>query len=213
MQFDTLVFDLDGTLSDPKLGVVRCMNFALTSFDYSPLPDQEIAQYIGPPLEEIIQRLTGSNDENHIDTVVAKYRERYFELGFTENKLYPEIPEMLSSLAERNIRMGVCTSKHLHVAEKIVESFGLSQYFDFISGPTSKMIKAKQLEGLLAANTISKNAIMIGDRAVDLIAANANGLAKAGVLWGYGDEEELRPEKPNFLFRNPAELAAAFIEA
>ena len=72
MQFDTLVFDLDGTLSDPKLGVVRCMNFALTSFDYSPLPDQEIAQYIGPPLEEIIQRLTGCKDENHIDTVVAK---------------------------------------------------------------------------------------------------------------------------------------------
>ena len=213
MHFDTLIFDLDGTLSDPKLGVVRSMNFALTSFDYSPLPEQKIAQYIGPPLEEIVQRLTGSNDENHIDALVAKYRERYFEFGYTENELYPEIPEMLAKLAERNIRMGVCTSKHLHVAEKIVESFGLSQYFDFINGPTCKMIKAQQLENLLAATTISKNAIMIGDRAVDLIAANANGLAKAGVLWGYGDEDELLPEKPDFMFAEPAQLAAAFIEA
>ena len=106
MHFDTLIFDLDGTLSDPKLGVVRSMNFALSSFDYTPLSEQEITRHIGPPLEETIQQIIGSDDGYHVDEVVAKYRERYFEIGYTENKLYPHILEMLSNLAERDIRMG-----------------------------------------------------------------------------------------------------------
>jgi len=106
LQFDTLIFDLDGTLSDPKLGVVRCMNYALTSFDYPPRAEAEIAQYIGPPLEETIQRLTDSNDDQHIDELVAKYRERYFEVGYKENELYADIAEMLSALSNHNFRMG-----------------------------------------------------------------------------------------------------------
>ena len=213
MHFDTLIFDLDGTLSDPKLGVVRSMNFALSSFDYTPLSEQEITRHIGPPLEETIQQIIGSDDGYHVDEVVAKYRERYFEIGYTENKLYPHILEMLSNLAERDIRMGVCTSKFQSIAEKILEKFTVRQYFEFVSGPTKKMVKAKQLENLLAKNIISGNAIMIGDRAIDLIAAKSNRLAKAAVLWGYGDEKELLAEKPEFLFADPPQLTAQFIGA
>ncbi|NKB33995.1 MAG: HAD hydrolase-like protein [Pseudomonadales bacterium] len=210
MRFDFLIFDLDGTLSDPKLGVVRCMNYALSSFDYAPRGEDEIAQYIGPPLEETIQKLTGSQDEQHIDEMIVRYRERYFEIGYTENELYPNIEEMLSVLKNNNLAMGVCTSKHQTAAEKILERFEITKYFEFIDGPTEKTIKAKQLEKLLGANTISKNSIMIGDRSVDLIAAKSNGLAKAGVLWGYGTSDELNAEDPEYVFSSPRELVETF---
>ena len=210
MQFDTLIFDLDGTLSDPKLGVVRCMNYALTSFDYPPRAEAEIAQYIGPPLEETIQRLTDSNDDQHIDELVAKYRERYFEVGYKENELYADIAEMLSALSNHNFRMGVCTSKHQTVAKKIIERFEINQYFDFIDGPTGRTTKAEQLTQLLTDKTITKASIMIGDRFVDLTAAKTNGLASAGVLWGYGSLAELSADEPRYIFKSPLELAKTF---
>jgi len=188
------------------------MNYALTSFDYAPQAEEKIAQFIGPPLEEAMEALTDSSSSYHIDELVAKYRERYFEIGYAENKLYPNIVEMLSRLHESNIFMGVCTSKYQTIAEKILQQFEIDRFFGFINGPLEKKEKATQLKELLDENTITKNSIMIGDRYVDLTAAKKNSLRNAGVLWGYGDLKELSAERPNYIFSNPMELASTFIE-
>lgn len=202
----TLIFDLDGTLSDPALGVVRCMNYALTCFDYTPLPDAEITQYIGPPLEQTIARLTGNDDEKHVDAIAAAYRERYGEIGFRENTVYPGITEMLDSLRDAGIPLGVCTSKLQINAERVVNTFSLGDYFQFVSGSSAKSSKAEQLEDLLSRNIIDPQAIMIGDRAIDLSAARSNGLSAIAVLWGYGSREELSAEKPDNIVDSPREL-------
>lgn len=208
MPYSTLIFDLDGTLSDPAVGVIRCMNFALTSFDYAPLPEHEITRHIGPPLELTLAKLSGSEDEAHIAALAAKYRERYGELGFKENRLYPGIEAMLNSLRANGQRLGVCTSKLPSNAIKILERFELIHYFEFVSGPATPQPKSQQLQELLASGSISGDALMIGDRAIDLQAAHSNKLKSAGVLWGYGDREELEAEKPMHLFASPQELTA-----
>ena len=209
MPHSTMIFDLDGTLSDPALGVVRCTNFALTSFDLSPRADHEITRHIGPPFEHTLALLSASDDEAHIAALAARYRERYAEFGFQENTLYPGVRETLAALKRRGSRLGVCTSKLIHYAIKILEMFDLIPFFDFISGPTATETKSQQLRELLHDKTIDPEALMIGDRPIGLQAAHDNQLQSAGVIWGYGDRRELESEQPAFLFASFPELFQA----
>ena len=206
MPYTTLIFDLDGTLSDPALGVVRCINFALTSFDQPPRADHEITQHIGPPLEQILALLSDEDDSAYVSALAARYRERYSELGFRENTLYPEAKATLAALKNYGFRLGVCTSKLRPNAIKILELFDLTRFFEFISGPLATETKSKQLKDLLQCGTIDSDALMIGDRAIDLQAALENRLKSAGVLWGYGEREELESEQPAFLFDSFSQL-------
>ncbi len=205
--YSTLIFDLDGTLTDPALGVVRCMNYALTKFDYSPRPEQDITVHIGPPLELTLEKLSGSSDESHIDELAAAYRERYAEFGYRENTVYAGVTTMLEALRNQDTRLGVCTSKLQPYAIKVLETFELIDFFDFVCGTPGKMAKSQQLRELLENDTIDSRSIMIGDRNVDLQAAHSNGLQSAGVLWGYGDLTELNAEQPAHLFERPEQLA------
>jgi len=205
--FSTLVFDLDGTLTDPALGVVRCMNYALTSFDYSPLPDHQISKHIGPPLEDTLALLSGSDDRAHIDALAVAYRERYGEFGFKENTVYDGVVDMLQTLQRAGRRMIVCTSKLEINAIRVLREFQLLDYFELVNGALEPGPKSKQLASLISKGIIDQDALMIGDRHVDLRAANANGLSAAGVLWGYGSVQELQEESPVLLFGSPQELA------
>jgi len=135
---ETLIQDLDDALPDPKLGFVSGMNYALISFDYGPKAENEITQFIGPPLEKAIQNLTDSKDEKHINELIVNYRERYFDIGYTENELCPNIVEILSTLLKHNIRMGVCASKLQTIAVKFLERFEIEKYFEFVDGSTEK---------------------------------------------------------------------------
>lgn len=206
MPYQTLVFDLDGTLTDPLVGILRCMNYALTTFDYSPRSEADIIPYIGPPLEIALAGLSGSDDEPHIKQLMATYRERYGEFGYAENTVYPGIIDLLEALRERGQVMGVCTSKFEKYAIKVLDQFNLLDYFQFVSGGDYGISKSSQLADLLRDGKITRDALMIGDRSVDLTAAHANGLASAGVLWGYGSHEELQKEQPALLCATPAEL-------
>ena len=212
MRYTTLIFDLDGTLSDPALGVVRCMNFALTSFDQPPRADHEIKRHIGPPLEQILALLSDNDDPAYVSALAARYRERYAELGYRENNLYPEAQATLAALKNFGFRLGVCTSKLRPSALKILELFELVRFFDFISGPLANETKSEQLRDLLQSGTIDSDALMIGDRAIDMQAAHENRLQSAGVLWGYGDREELESEQPAFLFDSFSELFHALTQ-
>lgn len=203
---DLILFDLDGTLSDPLVGIGRSINYALTHYGYPARELEQLSAYIGPPLDESFKALTGVSTPSHIEALVAKYRERYAEVGYSENVLYPGIPEVLRALSDAGIPMGVCTSKRVDFAEQILEMFGLRAHFRFVSGGEIGIHKWQQIQSLLADGQVSTASVMVGDRAVDMLAAHRNGLQAAGVLWGHGTREELTREQPRYVFASVAEL-------
>ena len=192
----TLIFDLDGTLTDPRLGIVRSTNHALRVHGLSLISDELIVAEIGPPLDEMFRKIVPPGSPEVVDSLVATYRERYASVGFSENAVYPEIPQAVAELAGSGWRLGVCTSKRRDFAEKILPLFGLLEHFTFVDGGDIGITKDAQLARLLSGDVIGTDAIMIGDRAVDISAARANGLASIGVLWGFGGAEEIAASKP-----------------
>jgi phosphoglycolate phosphatase len=204
--YDLVLFDLDGTLSDPLVGIGRSINYALSHFGHAQLELHELAVHIGPPLDQAFRSITGVQSATQLNAFVAKYRERYGEVGYSENVLYPGIVEVLAILRDASVPLGVCTSKRSDFAEQILEMFGLRSFFRFVSGGEIGVPKWQQVEGLLMQGLITKSTVMVGDRAVDLVAAHRDGLHAAGVLWGYGSRAELENERPRYLFASPAEL-------
>lgn len=205
MKIDLLLFDLDGTLSDPLVGISRSINYALEHFGYAPRETSELAVFIGPPLDQTFTVLTSISDEKQLLEFVSKYRERYLELGYSENVLYSGVKETLEQLHSAGMPMAVCTSKREDQARKILRLFELQNYFRFVSGGDIGIHKWQQIEKLLIEKQVTSSSLMIGDRNVDLIAAHKNGLQSAGVLWGYGSESELLTENPAYLFKQPSE--------
>ncbi|SHI77134.1 phosphoglycolate phosphatase [Desulfatibacillum alkenivorans DSM 16219] len=201
-----LLFDLDGTLSDPLEGIARSFNYALSSLGYEEKPIADFAQYIGPPLDESFKVETGIEDDAEIGAFITKFRERYIEVGFSENELYPGIKESLEELAGRNVSMAICTSKRRDMAEKILDLFEIRGHFQFVSGGDVGIQKWRQIKSLLAQDAINPNAVMIGDRDIDLTAAHKNGIRSAGVLWGYGSRAELEAQAPLHLFSKPSDI-------
>ena len=201
----TLIFDLDGTLSDPILGISRSINHALASADYPVREQSELAQYVGPPLDETFKVLTGAED-GEIRKLVSLYRDRYSEVGFSENTIYPGIESVLGKLSNAEVHLGVCTSKRADFAEKILRMFGIRDYFAFVSGGDIGVTKRQQLAQLLNQGIINSMAIMIGDRAVDVLAAKESGIEAVGVLWGYGSKTELAEQSPICLLERVEEL-------
>jgi phosphoglycolate phosphatase len=203
-----LVFDLDGTLSDPAVGVLRSINHSLSHFHHAEISAADISTCIGPPIDQTFTRLSGSDDPAYVRALVARYRERYSDVGYAENVLYEGIPGVLAALHQRGVAMGVCTSKRVDFAERILTMFSLRSYFRFVSGGEDGASKAAHLGSLVYAGTVPKHAIMIGDRAVDIEAAHSNGLTSAGVLWGHGSEAELRGAGAHHLLRSPRDILA-----
>lgn len=201
-----LIFDLDGTISDPAVGIGRSINYALQHFGYPTIQDHEVSQFIGPPLDATFHALTGSASSEHIAALVAKYRERYADVGFSENTLYTGIPEALEFLTSEGIPLALCTSKRVDFAHSILQMFGLRHHFRFLSGGDIGVHKWQQLAEMLANASISPKSIMIGDRAVDIDAARTNGLSSVGVLWGHGSLEELKAANPSSLLIVPQQL-------
>jgi phosphoglycolate phosphatase len=206
MTHDLVLFDLDGTLSDPLAGIGRSLNFALAHFGYATRALSDLAQYVGPPLDDTFKALTGVSGDKEIKALVAKYRERYVEVGYAENVLYPGVAEALARLSKANIPLAVCTSKRQDFAEKILARFGLLPYFRFISGGEIGIHKTQQIQALVAQGLVSRLSLMVGDRAIDVSAAHSNGLQAGGVLWGYGSPAEVVGAKPRYLFHSPGEL-------
>ena len=203
---DLLLFDLDGTLSDPLVGIGRSINYALSHFGHESLELSSVGAYIGPQIDAIFMSITGITEPGRVEGLVTKYRERYAEVGFSENTLYPGIPEALLKLGQANMPLAVCTSKRKDFAERILGMFGLRDHFLFVSGGDVGIHKWQQIEELKTQGVVSNSSVMIGDRAVDITSAQRNGLLSAGVLWGHGSHGELEAECPNYLFASPSEL-------
>jgi phosphoglycolate phosphatase len=205
MAYQTILFDLDGTLTDPLLGFARSINYALEAHGLETQTQQHLAQYVGPPLEGTLSALTGHDDQMHIAALVAKYRERYLDIGYAENTVYPSVRETLQSLQSAGQRMAVCTSKPERTARMVLELFELDGFFEFVSGGDVGVAKWMQIEKLKADDNICDRTVMIGDRAIDLSAGHRNDVFAGGVLWGYGARLELAAESPAHLFEQPSD--------
>lgn len=207
MRHRYLVFDLDGTISDPGPGFVRSINYALANNGFETRPEPELRAHIGPPLEQSLAELTASDDAALIASLVADYRERYGDVGYRENVIYDGISEAIDQLhAFGHVALGVCSSKRVDFVEQILDLYDLRHRFDFVSGGEVGMEKSQQLASLLEQGAIDTSAVMIGDRKFDIVAAHTNGLTAAGVLWGYGSREELEAARPRHLLARVDEL-------
>lgn len=210
VQSVNILFDLDGTLTDPRDGIVRCIQYAMERLGMARCLDEQLLQYIGPPLLESFSQLLNTTDEAELRSAVNLYRERYSTIGLLENEVYSGIPEALAVLGERGDTLFVATSKPGIYASQILDHFGLTRYFRSIWGcelDGTRGNKGDLIAHLLEQENLAPNdTVMIGDRSHDAVGARANGVTPVGVLWGYGDEAELISAQCKVLIHAPAEL-------
>jgi phosphoglycolate phosphatase len=190
---NTVIFDLDGTLSDSAEGIVKSINYALPKLGYNELPEKDLLQYIGPPLNTIIERITGKNDEEFLLKGVKTFRERYFSIGYKENELYDGIKGALGQLTERGDILCIATAKRKDIAENVLRFFKIEKYFTQVHGSDLYRKKTDLLTDMINDSTLNdRPMVMIGDRDSDFMAAREVGMPSLAVRWGYGNEEEFK---------------------
>lgn len=207
------LFDLDGTLTDPKVGITTCVQYALHSFGIEEPDLDKLEPFIGPPLKDSFMEFYGM-DEEQAQAAVKKYRERFNDKGLYENEIYPGIAPMLQMLSEKGFRLAVASSKPTVFVEKILEHFGIRQYFKVVVGSeldgsrTSKdQVVMEALRQLFGAKPILYHEVyMIGDRRFDVEGARAMKVESVGVTYGYGGMEELREAHADYIVESVEEL-------
>lgn len=204
-----ILLDLDGTLIDPKPGILGSIQFALARLGEPVPPIDELAWAIGPPLRVTFPRLLGGPERT--EEAVALYRQNYSDGGMYDAIVYDGVPEALDTLRAAGARLFVATAKPHHFARPIVERFDLARHFAGIYGPELDGLRDQKHEliaHIIASEGVSSDrAIMIGDRAFDVAAAAHHGIRTVGVTWGYGSVEELETAGAAALCRSPAGLA------
>lgn len=193
--YQTILFDLDGTLTDPGVGITKSVQYALKKFGIEAPELSALYPFIGPPLESSFQKFYGFTAEQ-ATLAVTYYREYFRPTGIFENVVYEGVPALLTRLKNADKRLAVATSKPTEFAGRILEHFHLAQYFDLVVGSNFDGTRSRKGEVILftlnALNVIDKSAaVMVGDREHDILGAKEAGLDSIGVLYGYGDREEL----------------------
>lgn len=207
----SILFDLDGTLSDPKEGIIRCLGYALEKLGL-PIPqEKDLLWCIGPPLRGSMEKLAGSE---LADEGLRLYRERFRTKGKYENNVYEGIPEILEELKQNNYNLYVATSKPHVYAKDILDRFGLTHYFKQIYGPEldgTRNDKAELIDYLLdKEGLLPHETVMIGDRSFDIVAAKANNVKSIGVTYGYGNSSELLESGADLIIDQPQTLTDIF---
>ncbi len=219
MKYRYLLFDLDGTLTDPKVGITTCVQYALNHFGIYESDNTKLEPFIGPPLQDSFMQFYGMSSQN-AQKAVEKYRERFSEVGLYENSIYEGIAELLSQLHCGGCRLAVASSKPTVFVEKILSHFNIADYFDVVVGSEldgSRVRKEevvqealKQLEKFGAANP--KKTVMIGDRCFDIEGAKEHNLDSIGVTYGYSQPGELEKAGATFVVNSVAELSRLLLE-
>ena len=202
-----ILFDLDGTLTDPALGITNSVMHALKKFGIPLPPRHELYKFIGPPLAESFSKYYGFTDGQN---AVEVYREYFSTTGIFENELYEGIKDLLAHLSEKGYRIFLATSKPEIYAKQILEYFEIDKYFSDAIGSElngDRVEKGEVIAHLLKKHNIT-DAIMVGDRIFDIIGAKENGLKSVGVLYGYGTKEELK--SADFIVSSVSELENLF---
>jgi phosphoglycolate phosphatase len=203
-----IYFDLDGTLTDPKPGITRSIQYALRKLDHMAPPEDELTWCIGPPLRASLKKLLGSDDL--ADKALSLYRERFADIGIFENEIYPGIEDTLSVLTGAGRRLFVATSKPHVYAERIIDHFKLRVYFERVFGSELDGRRSEKIDllgyALQTTRVDPSQAMMIGDRSHDMIGARNNGMTAVGVLYGYGSKEELLDAGAHHICATPQRL-------
>jgi len=211
-----ILFDLDGTLADPKEGITRCIQFSLGQLGVTSPGADQLTWCIGPPLRGSLSRLLNTADDALLDQALSYYRKRFSETGIYENALYPGIIPALGRIRRAGFRVFLATSKPRVYAERILDHFGLTQFFQAIHG--SELDGRFSDKGELVAHILDsemldpKATLIVGDRFHDIVAGKKNGIMTAAVTYGYGSREEIVMSKPDFVFESPSDLVA-FLES
>ncbi len=208
-RFSTILFDLDGTLTDNGEGITNSVAYALKKFGITPPPREELNKFIGPPLRDCFVNWYVSEEQGN--QAVEYYREYYRPHGIFENVVYNGIPELLSALKDRGCTVAIATSKPEIFAEKIADHFDLSQYFTVIAGSNLEGTRIKKADviryclhrlGDPDRNTV----LMVGDREHDILGAKQVGLPAVGVTYGYGSHRELEAAAALAIIDTPLDL-------
>ncbi len=209
-----LLFDLDGTLTNPFQGITQCIAYALERMGRSAPQREGLGWCIGPPLRGSFAKLLGSDDKALVEKALGFYRERFGTVGLFENEIYEGIPEALEALQAKGHRLFLATSKPRVYAERIMDHFGLARYFEHIHGAEldgTRNDKTSLISYILERESIvASEAVMIGDRKYDMIGAGENGVCGFGVLWGYGTRDELEASGASDFIKAPGNLVTAF---
>ncbi len=214
MKYDTILFDLDGTLTDPKEGITRSVQFALERFGIRVKNPDDLIRFIGPPLGQSFRDYYGFS-EGRASEAIEWYREYFRDRGIYENRVYRGIPELLSDLSSAGLTLAVATSKPTVFAEQILRHFGLDSRFALVAG--SNLDNSRSDKGEVIAYALSElscggdKTVMIGDRKHDIVGAERNGLDAAGVLYGYGGRDELTAAAPRYIVESVEELGALLL--
>ena len=208
--YDLILFDLDGTLTDPGMGITNSVAYALQKFSIEVSDRRELYKIIGPPLLDSFRDYYGFTEEESL-LALQYYREYFADKGIFENELYSGVPELLTKLKTAGISVGLTTSKPEPYARRILDHFGLTAYFDSITGATMDEKLSRKADIIKVAldkhpDLDLSRIIMAGDREHDVQGANDNDLKTIGVLYGYGSEEELKTAGAAFLVRTPEEI-------
>lgn len=208
-KFDTLLFDLDGTLTDSFEGIINCVEYALSRMGEKKQERSSLTYFIGPPLIESFTYLFGGDGEK-AERAVSLYRERYSALGWAENRVYDGIEETLAALKKTGKTLVVATGKPEDFSVRIIEKFGLKKYFSLVAG--ASLDRTRDTKDKVIAYAMEKAAcyrtrtVMIGDRKHDILGAKANGIKSIGVLYGYGSREELTAAGADFIVSAPKDI-------
>lgn len=207
MEIKTILFDLDGTLTDSGEGIINCAAMTLERFGL-PVPSrEEMRVFVGPPLGDTFIKFGIPSDRT--DEAIAIFRSRYVPIGKFENFPYPGIPELLQKLKEQGHSLYVATSKPEVTAKEVLEHFGLSHFFTEICGATmdhSRQTKSDVIAFLLEQIGRSGDLIMVGDTAYDVIGAAEHGIPTIGVAWGYGEIADIQEAGAIAIAENPDAL-------
>lgn len=214
-KYDLIAFDLDGTLTDPALGLTTGFEYAFRKLGINAGDKQSLCRFIGPPLLDCWMGEFGFTHEE-ADIAIGLFREYYSVYGWRENKVYEGIPELLEELRGAGKRLAVATSKPEEQARKIIRLFNLEKYFDYVGGAVSHRIRATKSEVLEYAiseigNIPRDRCILVGDRRFDAEGAAKLGIDSLGVLYGHGSEKEVREAGFTYIARRVEDIKGYLI--
>lgn len=214
MRYKHILFDLDGTLTDPKMGITNSVMYALDKFNIKVNERDELLDYIGPPLLDSFQEFHGLSKEQAL-LALEYYREYFKDKGLFENKVYDGIEEMLQYLTSHGYTCYIATSKPEVFAKQILQHFKLDKYFTYIAGSTLDQSRNRKGDVIAYALYTAKitdvsEVLMVGDRKHDIIGAKENNIDSLGVLFGYGDKEELLEAGATYVVASVKDLLEFF---
>lgn len=208
--YQTIFFDLDGTLTDSGQGITNAVAYALKRFGIENPDPATLYKFVGPPLIQSFGKYYGLTEEQGWQGVLY-YREYYMDRGIYENRVYDGIEEVLKKIRKAGRRLVVATAKPEEHAKIVLDHFGLTDYFDLVAGAALDETRTKKPEVIAYALekcgiTDRSQVVMVGDRDDDVKGAKQNGIACIGVLYGYGGEEELRGAGAGYLAETPEDI-------